>query len=427
MSPRRQDGSLFVIGDTCYVKYRTTENGKRVHKTVKLCEKSERFTWWKKQKNGKSRWGFSAAVHDRRDEVMRDLRAKMQIEHSALSADMRILDFWEQRYLPYCEEIAPLTGKTRKRTSTLRGYKQIWNQHLRSHFGDLTLREYEPRMGTRFLRSLTSTQGKTTLKHIKALCTALFNHAIEDEIIQLSPWREVKIPKDAIEPKRTEHYTLEEAENMISALADHVDCQLVLALSCFLGLRPGEIAALRWEDFDSDSVHIRRSVVRGTVGAPKTPESIRLIPFAGDSDGQKWEVSAITIPLQQWRLQCGKPREGYVFESRNDTPVNLHNLIARVITPHVNGGRECVRCASVPKASQVKWKGLYAGRRGACTLIIEKTNGNYAVAQALLGHKAMTTTLNVYKKQISDEAFKTGMETLAGAMRANALGAGSKE
>ena len=24
--------------------------------------------------------------------------------------DMRVVDFWEQRYLPYCEEIVPLTG-----------------------------------------------------------------------------------------------------------------------------------------------------------------------------------------------------------------------------------------------------------------------------------------------------------------------------
>jgi integrase len=50
--------------------------------------------------------------------------------------------------------------------------------------------------------------------------------------------------------KGTAHYTLEEAENIISALVDHVDAQLVMALSFFLGLRPGEIAGLKWEDFD---------------------------------------------------------------------------------------------------------------------------------------------------------------------------------
>lgn len=57
-------------------------------------------------------------------------------------------------------------------------------------------------------------------------------------------------------PKGTAHYTLEEAENIISTLVDHVDAQLVVALSFFLGLRPGETAAVKWEDFDTESVSL---------------------------------------------------------------------------------------------------------------------------------------------------------------------------
>jgi integrase len=64
----------------------------------------------------------------------------------------------------------------------------------------------------------------------------------------------------------------------------------------------------------------------------------------------------------------------------------------------------------VPKVSGLTWKGLYAGRRGACTAVIEATGGNYAVAQALLRHKTMDTTLRVYKKQITPQGFKDGME-----------------
>lgn len=85
------------------------------------------------------------------------------------------------------------------------------------------------------------------MKHIKALGTTIFSYAVVEEFLTLNPWHEVKIPQDAIEPERTQHYTIEEAEDLISALVDHVDCQLVIALSYFLGLRPGEIAALRWK------------------------------------------------------------------------------------------------------------------------------------------------------------------------------------
>jgi hypothetical protein len=65
----------------------------------------------------------------------------------------------------------------------------------------------------------------------------------------------------------------------------------------------------------------------------------------------------------------------------------------------------------------VTWKGLYAGRRGACTAVVEATNGNYAVAQALLRHKKMTTTLNVYKKHITPDAFKAGMKLFQNSLK----------
>ncbi|MBI3476678.1 MAG: hypothetical protein HY010_13175 [Acidobacteria bacterium] len=400
-----QSGSIYKHNGSWFLKYRTTElkdgTAQRVHKTERLCsvngEQHHRFC----EKRAEHRTKKSVA--DVRDKIMQTVNAAQS--NGQPQQDMSISDFWEQRYLPYCEEIVQLTSKARKKPSTVRGYKQIWNQHLKAHFAKRTLQQYEPFMGTQFLQSLTSTQGKNTLKHIKALGSSLFKRAVIEQRIKVNPWHDVSMPDDAIESERTKHYTLEEAENIISALVDHVDCQLVMALSCFLGLRPGEIAALRWEDFDKESVHIRRSVVRGIVDVPKTAESIAPLPL----------IDQVRVPLVLWRKKSGNRKEGYVFESRNGTPVDLHNLIARVIKPHVEGKKECEICDKVPKKSGVQWKTLYAGRRGACTAAIEATNGNYAVAQALLRHKSMTTTLNVYKKAITPEAFKSGMKLLEAA------------
>lgn len=415
-----QDGSLYVVGDTCYLKYYIIEDDGRVHKTIQLCKRSDVYDWWKKR----GRWGFSSAVHDLQRETMAGLRAKIERaepSNGSPTSDMRVTDFWEQVYLPYLEEIVTLTGQPRRKPSTVRGFKQIWNQHLKRHFGTGTLKEYEPAMGSRFLRTLTSTQGKSTLKHIKALGSALFGHAVEVEIIKVNPWREVKIPKDAVESAATPHYTLEEAEDIISSLVDHVDCQLVMALSCFLGLRPGEIAALKWEEFDKDTVSIRRSVVRGVVGTPKTPESLATLPL----------LAQVRIPLELWRQQVKRDKaelkakgiddesNGYVFESKNGTPVDLHNMTARIIRPHVEGShyklhgktQECVRCNKVPKSSG-KWKTLYAGRRGAATAVIEANNGNLAIGQALLRHKSQITTATFYKKAVTPETLRNGMKML---------------
>jgi len=400
-----QQGSIYKHNGSWFLKYRTTElkdgTPQRVHKTERLCsvngEQHHRYC----EKRAEHR--TKKSVEPIRDKVMQAVNAAQL--NGTPQQDMPIADYWEQRYLPYCEEVLPLTGKARKKPSTVRGYRQVWNQHLKSHFGKMTLQAYEPFMGTQFLQSLTGTQGKNTLKHIRALGSSLFKRAVIEQRIRVNPWHDVAMPDDAIEPERTKHYTLEEAENIISALVDHVDCQLVMALSCFLGLRPGEIAALRWEDFDSESVSIRRSVVRGIVDVPKTPESLATL----------WLIDQVRVPLELWRQQSGKRKEGYVFESRNRTPVDLHNLIARVIRPHVEGKTLCDRCDKVPEKSGIQWKTLYAGRRGACTAAIEANNGNYAVGQALLRHKSMTTTLNVYKKAITPEAFKNGMKLLEAA------------
>src|SRR5216684_3893977 len=70
---------------------------------------------------------------------------------------------------------------TDRSVKLLRDYKQIWRQHLKSHFGNLTLQEYAPHTGTVFLDSLTGTQGKATLRHIKACATSLFKRAVNKQ------------------------------------------------------------------------------------------------------------------------------------------------------------------------------------------------------------------------------------------------------
>lgn len=376
-------------GKSFHVRYYVTEivDGQSVRKqrSHKLCEKN-RDT------------GHARVTSDKVQLLAQEFMLKVnhsQHTSQSLQQDMLITDFWEQRYLPYNEEIVPLTGKPRKKPSTMRGYKQIWNQHLRNHFSKITLQQYEPNFGTQLLQSLTSTQRKTTLKHIRAVGSALFRLAVVEHRIKVNPWHDVVMPDDAIESEDTKHYTMEEAENLISALVDHVDAQLVLALACFLGLGPAEIAGLQWGDIDKDWVHIRRNKVRGEVVTPKTKERMASVPI----------IDRVRVPLELWRKKCeNTDGEAWVI-------VDLPNMINRVIKPHIIGNKECYRCEKTPKVVKgVTWKGLYAGRRGACTAVVEATGGNYAVAQALLRHKKMTTTLNVYKKQITPDAFKAGMK-----------------
>ncbi len=378
---QHQAGYIYEAFNAFHVRYYVTENrnGKlvRVQKSHKLC-----------RKEGKYKTTTCRAVKNLCTDFLKD---KVNAPSRVITGnDVKIVDFWTNTYLPRIE--------TRLKPSTLRGYKQIWRQHLKEHFADLTLQSYEGKLGHRFLKSLADTQkqNRNTLKHVKALASSIFTTAVEQEILSSNPWRDVVMPRDAKAPERTKHYTLEEAENMITALVDHVEAQLVLALACFLGLGPAEISGLQWGDVDEDWIHIRRNRVRGEVVTPKTPERMASVPI----------IDQVRVPLELWRAKCENTApEAWVI-------ADLPNLINRVIIPHVKGGSECWSCEKTPKKSGVAWKGLYAGRRGACTAVVEATNGNYAVAQALLRHKSMTTTLNVYKKAITQGAFQAGMKML---------------
>jgi integrase len=369
---RHQIGHIFESASgSFHVRFYTTEivdgHPKRVQKSHLLCRKDNKH--------------FSKtckAVKLLRDDHMRTINVDQVSE-----ADMLVSDFWDQRYLPFIKE--------NMKTSTVTGYQQIWSQHLKDHFGEMTLQSYRTHVGSTFLLGLTKTQGRRTLNHIRSLASGIFTHAINEGRLESNPWRDVRILGKVAAPKPTAHYTLEEAEDIISALVEFVDCQLIIALSFFAGLRPSEIAGLKWEDFDAEAVNIRRANVRGVVGTTKTPESVATLPL----------LPQILVPLALWRLKSGSHESGWLFKNERGNPQDLTDLVRRKIRP------------ALLKAG-LKWKGLYAGRRGAATAIIGLTGGNYAAAQELLRHKHMNTTLMFYKKQ-TQNALGDGLKALQAA------------
>ena len=48
---------------------------------------------------------------------------------------------------------------------------------------------------------------------------------------------------------------------------------VAVALAYFAALRPAEIRGLKWEDYNGNELHVRRSMWRTVVGETKTEES----------------------------------------------------------------------------------------------------------------------------------------------------------
>ncbi len=84
-------------------------------------------------------------------------------------------------------------------------------------------------VGSRSLTGLTKTQGRRTRAHIRSLASGIFSHAVNTGLLESNPWHDVKILGKVRAPGGTPFYTLEEIEDVISALADHAQCQLIMA------------------------------------------------------------------------------------------------------------------------------------------------------------------------------------------------------
>lgn len=390
---RHQQGYLYKAFGGWHVRYWTTElrDGKpvRVQRSHKLCDADTK--------------GTKTYAKTLRDEYMARINA---LSGAVQAHDMTVKEFWETKYLPHIEKPKDADGKRKGlRTSTLIGYKQLWKQHLEPHFVavGLTIREYDTPQATTFLTSLAEKGlGRRSVAHVRSLASGIFRHAKQLGTIKENPWREAGSQLEPKAPADTPHYSLEEAESISNTLleAGHDQEQLIFCLACFCGLRPGEIAGLKWQDVAENEelsiageqwrgwLHIRRAYVCGEEGDTKTPESVASVPM----------VPSVREMFSTWRVKSGSPVQGWVFQNRVGDPINLEVIARRVLIPTL-------------KAKGLPWKGLYAGRRASGTLLTQLT-GNALAAQFVLRHKNLGTTEAFYIKP-SKEAAVTGMSLLA--------------
>lgn len=103
----------------------------------------------------------------------------------------------------------------------------------------------------------------------------------------------------------------EELTHLAAVIPDY--WYALFATMAFTGMRWGEASGLRWEDIDHAAgvISIRQTNYLGTVGAPKTPKSRRLVPMEPD-------VSALLQAHRARMEEQGHPglETGWVFCTR---------------------------------------------------------------------------------------------------------------
>jgi integrase len=355
---RYQEGHLVKRFGGWHVRYYVTENGTRKQKSHRLCADQQK----------------KSHVKQLCDEFLRT-----QVNIGAQnSGPMTVVEFWDRVYLPFIES-------SNLKPSTIHGYKQVWNQHLKSHFNTTNLSDYRTHVMSNFLTGLAKTLRPRTLNSIKWLASAIFAHAVATGNCETNPIRDAMVLGKTLGHGDTKSYTLEEMENVISALVDRVDAQLVMALSFFLGLRKGEIQGLQWSDIDENYIHVRRAFSRGVVGTPKSKKSLRSLP----------SIQPVRGLLMLWRANAG---DGvWLFSNTEGTVMNMDQFAREAIKPAL-------------RKAGCQWKGFHAGRRGLGTTLRSLT-GNSTAARDVLGHTTTRVTEQHYERTLPEDALR-GMRLL---------------
>ena len=313
---RYQEGHLVKRFGGWHVRYYVTENGSRKQKSHRLCDEQQK----------------KSHVKQLRDDYMRQC-VNIGVENEG---PMGVVEFWDKVYVKFIE------ANNNLKPSTVHGYKQVWNQHLKLHFGTFNLSDYKTHRMSVFLTDLATTLRPRTLNSIKWLASAIFAHAVATGKCETNPIRDAMVLGKTLGDGDTKVYSLEEIENVITALVDHVAAQLVMALSFFAGLRKGEIQGLQWSDIDDNFIHVRRAFSRGVVGTPKSKRALRSVPI----------IQPVRGLLKLWRAKAGDGM--WVFTNTEGGAMNLDLFATTTIKPAL-------------KKAGVTWKGFHAGRRGLGT------------------------------------------------------------
>jgi integrase len=199
--------------------------------------------------------------------------------------------------------------------------------------------------------------------------------------------------------REPEVFEIEEMRNLLASL--RVRERAMVSLDMCLGLRRGELAGLKWEDFDFDhlTVSVMRSLVDQHVGRCKTEVSKKLMP-----------IDPYTArDLRAWQMETPyKNPSDYVFttdsrRNRGRQPVWLSTIMRYHILPIA---------AKLGISKRIGW---HTFRHTFSTLL--KANGeDMKVVQELLRHATACMTLDTYTQALSDDK-RAAQSKLVGMIR----------
>jgi len=230
-----------------------------------------------------------------------------------------------------CPNVAPSRTSRHARVkspNTIANARQLLGTSVLPVIGNLKVDRTTTRRLEELFESMVATHATSTIDRNWNYLNQALQHGVRNRTIKTNPAADVLLPAKRPSKER-KSLTLEQAQAIISEAipADPRPAMWLTGLMC--GLRPGELAGLRWPYVDIDTEDPSIEVAEAALevedkyvgqGDPKTRRSRRRIAL------HPLLVAALQRHREEQKLLGLYDAEGIVFCTRNGTPMTKSNM-----------------------------------------------------------------------------------------------------
>lgn len=291
-------------------------------------------------------------------------------------------------------------GAEGKAYSTRSRKTQLLSKWVVPHWGKLELRAIKTVAVEQWLKTLVTTKfGKPkplaggTREKIRDAMSSIFNHAIRWELTDRNPitgpTKRSGVRVSAKRERTPDILEIQEMQLLLAALGIRERAMLFLDMPS--GLRRGELAGLKWEDFDFKKLHVSvtRSLVDQHVGPVKTETSRKLMPIDEFVARELLAWHAVT-PYKKPSDYVWATDANRAGARRGKQPVWLSTVMRDYIQP-------MARKLGIQK--KVSWHTF----RHTFSSILKGNGEDVKVVQELLRHSTSRMTLDTYTQALGPD------------------------
>ena len=307
--------------------------------------------------------------------VMRQMIVDMERGIAVRKSPKRVsewLDEWLEMYLPNIAETTKIGYKTKIKNYIKPALGDIYLQSLRAE-------HVQKMVNDMIARGLAPKNIRDTYNNINAA----MKKAVRLRMIPFNPCEGVELPK--LKRYRAKVYDIKMIHHLLDVAKD-TDMYLPILLCVTVGLRRGELLALRWDniDFKNSILQVRSNMVRGekdfVIKSPKTEAGVRDIRLGDEvmsvlrEERKRYLEDALTQGI-------GFQNLNFVIRQSDGSPIRPDSM-----------SKKWRRFLEDKKLPSIRFHDL---RHSNATALIQ-AGVNARVVQQRLGHSDVNITLNTY-------------------------------